>query len=153
MSYPLIVVKATCALGAALLLLASTPAAAETDTLMTSDIRAYTDGMTSYATLSNEDLLIRADQLRTTRISPHQRIMNYQWLSEQSGQSDTVEGGNAISRLIERHLKAYLKDTDSSKKLKETLMPEGNGNGFIKGVDYDVKLRANKFVIGVSYEF
>lgn len=106
-----------------------------------------------YTTLSNEDLIIRANQLRDNDISPNQRAMNYQWLSSHSGAESTVDGGKALSKLAERQLKAYLDERESTKWIRSKLMPDESGNGFFKDVDYDLKLRANKLVIGLTYDF
>jgi len=107
--------------------------------------------VTSFTTLTNEDLATRADQLRDSDISPSQRAMNYQWLSQESGNEQAISGSKALSKLAERQLKAYLDEKDSTIWLKEKLMPDSDG--FIKSMDYDLKLRSNQFVIGVSYEF
>ena len=118
-----------------------------------SEVKSPNGRVHSFTTLSNEDLLIRADQMKHDRITPSQRAMNYQWLSEHSGSEDAIHGDKAVSKLVERHLKAYLDERGGSRWLENTLLPESSDRRFIKGVDYDVKLRANRMVIGVSYEF
>ena len=134
-------------------LVAGSAMAEELDTLfLPSEIKSYNHSQ-SFTTLSNEDLAIRADQIRYNRITPSQRAMNYQWLSEHSGAEDPVHGEKAVTKLLERHLKAYIDERAGGRWIKQKLMPETNNDGFIKAVDYDVKLRANRMAIGITYEF
>lgn len=124
------------------------------DTFQPNELKHLRDSKAKpYTTLSNEDLIIRANQLRKTEISPNQRAMNYQWLSSHSGVESTVDGGKALSKLAERQLKAYLDERESTKWIRSKLMPDESGQGFFKDVDYDLKLRSNKLVIGLTYDF
>ena len=117
------------------------------------EVKAFGAKTNPYTTLTNEDLAIRADQMRDSVLSPSQRAMNYQWLSEHSGSEDAIHGNKAISKLLERQLKAYIDERAGGMWIKQKLMPDSSGQGFIKSVDYDLKLRSNKLVIGVTYEF
>lgn len=124
------------------------------DSFQPNELKHLRDGTTQpYSTLSNEDLVIRASQLRDNDISPSQRAMNYQWLSSQSGTESAVDGGKALSKLAERQLKAYLDERASTQWIRSKLMPDESGNGFFKAVDYDLKVRSNKLVIGLTYDF
>ena len=138
-----------------LLFIASSAACADaTNALfLPSEVKSSNSGIHSFTTLSNEDLLIRANQMKYDELTASQRAMNYQWLSEHSGSEDAVRGNKAVSKLVERHLKAYIDNRGGSRWIKSKLMPDSSGNGFIKSVDYDVKLRSDKLVIGISYEF
>lgn len=124
-----------------------------TNTLfLPSEIKSYKHS-DIYSTLSNEELAIRAQQIRYNGITPTQRAMNYQWLSEHSGSEKAIHGEKAVSKLIERHLKAFIDDRAGGKWIKNQLMPDSSGEGFIKSMDYDLKLRSDKLVIGITYEF
>jgi len=138
-----------------LLVFASSVSLAEgvNDTFLPSEVLPYATNVQSYTTLSNEDLAIRAAQMRYEALTPSQRAMNYQWLSEHSDSEKTVHGERAITKLIERHLKSYIDEKAGGIWLKEKLMPDPSGNGFIKSVDYDVKLRSDQLVIGITYDF
>lgn len=119
-----------------------------------SEVNGYhQDDRGVYASLTNEELFLRAEQLRDANIDLSQRVMNYRWLSEQSDQEKTTQGGRAISKLAERKLRAYLDEREGSAWIKQKLLPDNDGSGFIKSVDYDLKLRSDQLVIGVEYEF
>ncbi|MGD9661928.1 MAG: hypothetical protein AB7U63_11685 [Porticoccaceae bacterium] len=137
-----------------LLVSATTLAEPLDDLFLPSELKVQKNSQVmSFTTLSNEDLATRAHQLRDSNISPSQRALNYQWLSQESGNEEAVNGSKALSKLAERQLKAYLDEKEGTIWLKEKLMPDTDGRGFIKSVDYDLKLRSNQFVIGLSYEF
>ncbi len=120
---------------------------------LTSEVKSFTGAPHSFTMLSNEDLALRADQMRVDTLTPSQRAMNYQWLSEHSDSEKHIHGEKAITKLIERHLKSYIDERAGGEWIKSKLMPDSDGSGFIKSVDYDVKLNANKLVIGITYEF
>jgi hypothetical protein len=109
--------------------------------------------VTPYSALSNDALVIRAEQLRDSPVSTNPQVMNYRWLSQQSDQTNALSGGRAISKLVERQLKDYIESHKSGQWLRQKLMPDGNGQGFIKDVDYILKLRSDELVIGLDYEF
>lgn len=132
---------------------AATLADSMNEPFLTSEVKSFTGAPHSFTTLSNEDLALRADQMRVDALTPSQRAMNYQWLSEHSDNEKHIHGEKAITKLIERHLKSYIDERAGGEWIKSKLMPDSGGNGFIKNVDYDVKLNANKLVIGVTYEF
>ena len=136
------------------LLFASTTAHADPSegVFLPSEIRSYNHNQ-SFTTLSNEDLELRAEQIRYNSLTPSQRAMNYQWLSEHSGSEKAIHGNKAVTKLIERQVKAYIDENAGGVWIKQKLMPESNGQSFIKDVDYDLKLRSNKLVIGITYEF
>ena len=140
--------------GVCLLLMSST-ALGETPQVpfLASEVKSPDGRVQSFTTLSNEDLLIRANQMKVEGATPSQRAMNYQWLSEHSGSEDAIHGDKAVSKLLERHLKAYLDERGGKQWLTKTLLSDSPGTGFFKGVDYDLKVRANKALIGITYEF
>lgn len=107
----------------------------------------------SYAALSNEELLIRAEELKGSQLTRPQRTMNFHWLSQQSGNEKAFHGGRAFSKLLERRLKVYLDERDTGKWLRGKLMSEDNRSSFVDDMDYDLKVRSDEFVIGISYEF
>lgn len=107
----------------------------------------------SYAALSNEELLIRAEELKDSQLTQPQRTMNFHWLSQQSGNEKAFQGGRAFSKLLERKLKVYLDERDTGKWLRGKLLPQNGRSSFVDDMDYDLKVRSDEFVIGISYEF
>jgi hypothetical protein len=113
--------------------------------------RGYSQFAPPYTGLSNADLASRADQLKDSDLSALQPDLDYRWLSDYSGSDQAFHGTKAVNRLVEQQLKHYLYNHAGGAWIKDKLMPDGSG--FIKSVDYDLKLRHDELVIGVSYEF
>jgi len=136
------------------LLLWSTHLLAENtpDPLQLFNINLYHAGVvaTPYSPPSGPELQLRPGP-DASESSAFQRTLNHQWLSTQTGSSSMVEGDYAVARLIERQLKSYLDNLDTSRWFRNLLMPDGDG--FIKSVDYGVEVHSNRLVIGIVYEF
>ncbi len=151
-----VVAQGMVAFAAAAILCFVAPAAADParQVFLPTEVDAYADSShASYTILSNRDLVIRANQLRGGRLSPSQRAMNYQWLSEHSGNEDAIRGDKAITKLLERHLENYLDRRQTTRWIKQKLLEQGPDGNVRRSFDYDVRLRSDNVVIGVRYEF
>ncbi len=106
-----------------------------------------------FKTLSNDALDERADQMRNNSLSAHQRAMNFQWLSEHSGQESAIHGKRAVSRLIQRSFKSYWNRKRDEHFGENTLVPDSDGRGNIRGFDYDLHVSDDELEVGIVYEF
>ena len=153
------------------LLLAAVPCAQAEKTdihnslLQTSDFRTY-DPFTisnsvrmhrsgqNIATLSNEALAELADNYRLNQMSAAQRMINQQWLAQQSGQSKVKLDSNALQKLMQYGLKSYWNKLRQTTFKGNTLIPDAAGKGsFNSETDYQLSLSSDKIKFQIQYSF
>ena len=138
--------------GVLLAVLLATGNAIAAEDSATDPVQAYSDPLSPSLLFANEALILRSNHFGGATGNSSSPDYGQGWLPA-NADAGPVEGEKVVSRLLERKLKAYFHSTRTSQWLKQKLLPEQDGTNFIKGVDYDLKLRTDEFAIGVVYEF
>lgn len=104
--------------------------------------------------LSNEELLLQADMLRSNEMSAEHRVLNHQWLSFQCGESDPVLGGKVFSHIAKKALREYWRN-ERHKMGSNRLLPDENGElkTEFNDIDYDVRISSDSLTFGFQFEF
>ena len=103
--------------------------------------------------LCNDDLELRAKQLRSTAMSAEHRALNYHWLAAHAGENRQYEGGRAFSRIAQKMLRQYWQDKRRELGNKALLDEKGNLKRQYNGVDYGLTTSGGGLNIGFHYTF
>ena len=136
-----------------------------TSLLETSDFRTY-DPFTvnnsvrihrngrNISTLSNEELSELADNYHLNQMSAAQRVLNQQWLAQQSNQSEVKIGNNALQKLLQYGFKSYWNKLRQTTFKGNTIIPDAAGKGsFNSETAYQLRLSSSKIKLQVQYSF
>lgn len=106
----------------------------------------------NFAYLNNEQLLERAQQLRSNAPNTTQQTLNYQWLKAHQN-DDYILGKKVYQTLFKRGFKE-LWNRQRKERFKSEHVPDINGRGSVSNeVDYKLRLNSDELKVKFSYEF
>lgn len=112
----------------------------------------YSEQKLNLSHLNNEQLLERAQHLRSNNPNTTQQTLNYQWLKAHQN-DDSIVGKKVYQTLFKRGLKAFW-NHQRKERFKSEHIPDINGRGSVSNeVDYKLRLNSDELKVKLSYEF
>lgn len=106
----------------------------------------------SFSYLNNEQLLERAQQLRSQHPNSPQLKFNNQWLRAHQN-DDHIIGKKVYQTLFKRGFKKFW-HRQRKERFKSERIPDINGRGSVSNeVDYKLRLKSDEIKVKLSYEF
>jgi|GEM_PF-989443 hypothetical protein len=112
----------------------------------------YSEQKLNLSHLNNEQLLERAQHLRSNNPNTTQQTLNYQWLKAHQNDNSIV-GKKVYQTLFKRGFKAFW-NRQRKERFKSERIPDINGRGSVSNeVDYKLRLNSDELKVKLSYEF
>lgn len=112
----------------------------------------YSEQKLNLSHLNNEQLLERAQHLRSNNPNTTQQTLNYQWLKAHQN-DDSIVGKKVYQTLFKRGFKAFW-NRQRKERFKSEHIPDINGRGSVSNeVDYKLRLNSDELKVKLSYEF